>query len=335
MIATPAIAPREDFERLLDSTVRTLEITLRTAPSMGSFEFEDSVFRAMKQAADGTVFSGKIRKTNPGEFPDITAGRYYGVEAKQIHKDSTRTRGNSIFEGTRTGGVESVYLVMCWNASQQSKVAWRKYEDAIAGVVITHSPRYLLDVQLEQDEKLFDKLGLPYDEFRNLNQPGMMKKVRELYAGQDDNLWWIETRDRAPMQHFEALDNATKHRLIGEAFFLCPVVFGDDMRRKYATPMAYWLSQGFASQVIRDKFTSSGTRMIDGVYVPQIIARAIRHKNDILRAADSVDDELILQFWRVGEPPDQDDRIKQWLKHVWRYYSGNHAELRVLEDNFG
>ena len=170
MISVPAIAPEEDFERLLDSTVTTLEITLRTAPSMGSLEFENSVFKAMKQAASGTVFSGKIQKTNPGDFPDITADGYYGVEAKQIHKDSTRTRGNSIFEGTRIDGVEAVYLMMCWNVSKQSKVSWRKYEDAIAGVVITHSPRYLLDVELPENETLFDKLDIPYNTFRHLGQ---------------------------------------------------------------------------------------------------------------------------------------------------------------------
>ena len=171
MIAAAATGSKDEFESLLDATVKTLEITLATAPTMGNEDFENSVKRAMDKEARGTPFEGAVFKTKRGEFPDITAAIYYGVEVKQIQKDSTRTRGNSIFESTRVDGVEAVYLVMSWNnATPQAQVRWRRYEDAIVGVVITHSPRYLLDINLPEGETMFDEIEVPYDEFRELEQ---------------------------------------------------------------------------------------------------------------------------------------------------------------------
>lgn len=337
MIAAAATGSKDEFESLLDATIDRLKITLATAPAMGNEDFENSVKRAMEQAAVGTSFKNKIVKTKRGEFPDITAATYYGVEVKQIQKDSTRTRGNSIFESTRVDGVEAVYLVMSWNnATPQAQVRWRRYEDAIAGIVITHSPRYLLDINLPEDKTMFDEIEVPYDEFRELEQNLMMEKVRGMYQGNEDaNLWWLETGDhyREPMTHFESMGKPARYQLIGEAFFLCPVVFGPNQRRKYAAPMAYWLSQGYAAQVVRDKFTSSGKEKIMGVEVPQIITRAKRHKSNIEKAATELDDELIMQFWGTDKPPQ--DRIGEWLQQVQGYYTGSANEMQILRKIFG
>ena len=164
----------------------------------------------------------------------------------------------------------------------------------------------------------------------------MMEKVRDMYQGNEDaNLWWLETgeRYRRPMTHFESMDDPTKHQLIGEAFFLCPVVFGPSQRPKVCGTHGLLAIAGIRCQVVRDKFTSSGKKKVMGVEVPQIIKRAERHKLNILAAADSLDDELIMQFCGTDEPPQ--DRIGEWLLQVRRHYTGASADMKVLGLLFG
>ena len=339
MIIADATGGRSAFETLLQATSDSLREAIRIAPSMDNIEFEDSVFRAMKEKAIGTPFENTISKTERGAFPDIVANQIYGVEVKQVQKQSSRTRGNSIFESTRTKGLEEIYLMMCWDAAKGAQISWCKYQDAVAGVVITHSPRYLLDANLSEGDSLFDKINVDYDTFRKMTQAEMMDYVRGLYQTDESSkdLWWLETRDRKPLRLLEAFDDndAEAHKLTGEAFFLCPQVFGDDNKRKYAAVVAYWLSQGIVSQVVRDKFSSGGRKNIGSVEVTQVLYRsAVKRKQNILDAADSVDDEVICQFWGVDTPPPHDKRIQHWLLLVRQFYKGNQTELQAFENAF-
>ncbi len=337
MITVAANDSKNAFEKLLEATASTLEEAIRIAPPMGNFELEDSVLRAMREKSVNTPFHGMIEKTERGEFPDIVANSIYGVEVKQVQKNSSRTRGNSIFETTRVPNVKQVYLMMCWDAAGGGRIKWRKYEEAIADVVITHSSRYLIDAELPEGQSLFDQLEISYDTFRNLEQNEMMSHVRKLYQQNDDSkdLWWLETRDRKPLRTLESLNDEERYKLIAEAFFLCPCVFGEDSRHKFTPVVAYFLSQGVVSQVIRDKFSSGGRNYINGIEVAQMLYRAgVRHKDEIINASSYLDDELICQFWEIKNPPSNDNRIKEWLFQIRKHYRQSLEELIAFEAVF-
>lgn len=335
MITAPKTASKEEFESLLNAAVDLLKDTLAVSDTMSNMQFEEAVCRAMQKVAKDTPFHGKIEKTDRGAFPDIVADRYYGVECKQIQKGVTRTRGNSIFESTRTDGMEYVYLVMSWDAGNiGAGVKWRRYEEAIANIVITHSPRYLIDVDLPPSESLFDKIETPYNEFRKLDQSKMMTHIHRLYKDSEKALWWLEGRDRQPFRPLETMGNDERYKYIGEAFFLCPCVFGDDHKRKFLPVLAYWLSQGIVTHVVRDKFTSSGKSDVDGVYVRQVIRRAVKRKHHIIKAAESLSDETIEQFWERSVP-DKSLRINIWLEMVASEYKGNKSHIDVLRKEYG
>lgn len=340
MITADAVDTIDAFESLLEKTEKELVITIRNAPTMGNIEFEDSVYRAMSNCAKGTAFEGQINKTDKGAFPDIIAKEIYGVEAKQIQKSSTRTRGNSIFESTRASNVEHIYLMMHWDVIGEGQISWRRYEDCIADVVITHSPRYLLDVRLDSKDNLFHKMKIDYNEFRVLEQNEMMEYVRKQYAVEDgeaaNNLWWLETRDRKPLATIESLNRKDGYKLVGEAFFLCPLVFGASSNHtKFTAVLAYWLSQGIVSQVVRDKFTSGGKEEIHGVMTPQIIARALKRKEQIIQATKDADDELICHFWGVDTPPLLEERLSRWLDEVEKHSDDeNKKHIPLLRKEF-
>ena len=305
------------FERLLEETIRTLTITLQTAPSMGNFEFEDSVARAMEHSSEILSYDWQITQTDRDQFPDIVVDGKFGVEVKQVQKNSTSTRGNSIFETTRIDEIKHLYLILSWNASESPKVAWRKYADAIGGIVITHSPRYLIDITLGDDENMFAKLDTTYAEFRELAQNEKMAEVRKLYDQSSSDLWWVDTQDkfRNPLRRIEDLDNYERYKVIGEALFLCPVIFGNEQKYKYSAPLAYWLSLGLVAQVVRDKFTSSG-------------------KKEIIDASNNVDTDLIKEFWQKEEIPSDKTLINQWFDEIKIHYEGDENHIEIFIRNF-
>ena len=138
------------------------------------------------------------------------------------------------------------------------------------------------------------------------------------------------------IRHLESLGAETRYKLIGEAFFLCPVVFGPRSDpKKYGHPMAYWLTQGCMAQVVRDKFTSGGRAILDGVDVPQIVYRAgVTRRDDIIRASETVTDKQIMEFWDVVNPPPRSDRVDEWLQQVRDHFDGTDDEFSALEGQF-
>ena len=135
------------------------------------------------------------------------------------------------------------------------------------------------------------------------------------------------------IRHLESMEDSERYKLIGEAFFLCPMVFGPSSDpKKFGYPMAYWLTQGCMSQVVRDKFSSGGRMKIGGVKVSQIVYRAgISRRDDIVRASHNVSDEQILEFWGVATPPPRKDRISEWLEQVQAHFVGPDYEFFALE----
>jgi hypothetical protein len=72
---------------------------------------EDDVVSALNYSAKGTAFEGTIEKISGQRFPDIIAGKYYGVEVKSSKDDKWITLGGSVNESTRVEGIERIFLV--------------------------------------------------------------------------------------------------------------------------------------------------------------------------------------------------------------------------------
>jgi hypothetical protein len=158
-------------------------------------EFEHQVLIALSSVAraqnSGFTFSAI---ESPHGFPDIIAehamGRCFGVEIKTAK--TWQTNGNSINSAITDDRIETVIVIFC-KTSDPIEFDFKNYEDAITGIQVTHSPRYVLNMRANKDETILTRMGLTYSQFKALPLPEKLSLIKQDYIdkGKADDKWWI------------------------------------------------------------------------------------------------------------------------------------------------
>ena len=227
--------------------------------SRGGNPLEDDVLAALEEGAIGTPFANTITKVSGQRFPDIVAGKYYGVEVKSTKSDHWTSTGSSILETTRIKDVERIYMTFGKLGGKPSFIS-KPYEDCLSGIAVTHMPRYLIDMRLSKEDTIFSKMGIEYDTLRQLENP--IAPVSKYYRSKlkpGESLWWAgdyieEESVSATIRLWKNLtaDEKKKHTVYGCVHY--PEVFGGNYDQ-----YALWLtSQGIVDPHIRDQFSAGG-----------------------------------------------------------------------------
>lgn len=95
---------------------------------------------------------------------------------EEIHWTST---GSSIVESTRDKNVENIYMLFGKLGGKTAEFKCRPYEDCLSDIAVTHSPRYLINMELTKEQTIFSKMGVAYDQLRNA--PDSIEIVRKYY----------------------------------------------------------------------------------------------------------------------------------------------------------
>ena len=307
-----------EFESILDRTAELFTHELRSSERYhGPEKFEQGALEMLKvAAADRGV---RVSPTwHPHAFPDVKVNGF-GVEVKFSRKDRWRTVGNSIFEGMRDPTVTEIY-VLFGKIGGIPEVRWSRYEECIAHVRVSNSPRFVLDLS-EDHETLFQELSVRYSDFARLSDDAKMKYVRS-YAtdrlGRGERLWWLEPSHTLPIQVrvYMNLPEDEKRVLRAEAAILSPKVCGGrHTKNKYTDAALYLLTyRGVFCPQARDLFSAGsvalrGDRSRGGKY----IERALSDIEDLmLNATMTLDDALFVEYW--GESCPEAKRIERWLE---------------------
>lgn len=279
---------KNDFELLLSNTLESLQDEAIKEQDkyimLNGSKLEGKVLDMMNENAKGTPFENSIKLVSGQRFPDITANNFYGVEVKTTKSNHWKSTGSSVAEGTRVEGIERIFMLfgkMC----DPIQFMCKAYEDCLSEVVITHSPRYLIDMNLAKGKTFFDKIQIPYDELRKQDNP--IKTIIGYYKKQmkeGDNVWWIDNDneiDKSSSLIIKMWTNLSKteksyYRIKGYCLFPELVSNRSDKFNRFAL----WLStgQGIVCPNIRDIFTAGGQGelSIDNekyVKVPQVIVQ--------------------------------------------------------------
>lgn len=320
----------EDFKMLMSNTDLLLNTEAKGREEYYStrngLQLETDVYDALCRCAINTPFENSIQLVSGASFPDIVAHKYYGVEVKSTNKNHWKSIGSSILESTRDQSVKRIFLTF-GKLGAPVQFLSRPYEECLSGISVTHYPRYQIDMKLNAGETIFDKMGVPYDTLRKMDNPvAPVSKYYKSILKEGESLWWasesdIEENTVPPtVKLWSALTSEQKNYYTVKGYALFPEIISHSSSKKYQR-YALWLatSCGIINTNIRDQFSAGGKIDIStdsGVYVkmPASYGRILKNRDLILDTILSEKASALCEYWKVDTI--LSNRVKQWCEIV-------------------
>lgn len=280
-------------------------------------EVEQLSYQALLEVAPSLNFSrDRIHLVSGFVFPDIILDKtHYGVEIKSTLKDSWLSTGSSIIESTREIDTDRIYMLFA-KLGGQPEFRCKPYQNCLSNIAVTHAPRYLINMEMNNDENIFAQMQITYDNFRALDQTSKISFVRSFYkkkaslSGKHEMPWWMGGSTNINLRLFSDLDLDEKRMIEAKAFILFPSLFNQSRNKqaKYKD-FALWLCTNYSLLCtnMRDLFTAGGSyKKLNGKKLlkpyPHIVGELLEHKSiikEILEYPDSQLIENIKEFWDI------------------------------------
>lgn len=262
------------FDSLMSKTERIMNQNAVNNPnayrSISPNDLEKCSLDTIKTACANTPFNpNEVVLISGHRFPDIVAEQYYGIEVKSTISNTWTSTGSSIVETTRVKDVEDIYMLFGKLGGKIPEFKCRPYQDVLYDIAVTHSPRYMINMELTHDETIFHKMGVEYDEFRK--SPDNIERVRKYYRdeakrkGKSEMPWWITSDNIEHAQSFNirlwaTLDAEERADLKAKCMILFPEALSPKPSRTKYNDISLWLCS--YNQVInpniRDLYSAGG-----------------------------------------------------------------------------
>ena len=334
-----------EFKKLVDSATLKLNDDAKNRTSYylkrNAQLLEDDVKDALDIVAKGTDFENTIKKISGQKFPDIIAAKYYGIEVKSSKDEKWITLGGSVNESTRIEDVERIFLIF-GKLTNPIEFRSRPYEDCLSDVVVTHYPRYKIDMNLSDGETIFDKMETTYDDLRLSADPvGNIVDYYKKRLNDGESLWW--TGKATQEEHFQAapmkirlwrtLAAEEKSELMTVGFAYFPDLLGNSST-KYER-FSLWLAakHGVISTSTRDSFSAGGQGKIETANlrfdkVPRVLMNIYKNSAVIAMNILKADESVLCETWRVQQV--RNDRIGQWIDCVVNVCALKNHDVRIM-----
>lgn len=326
-------------EELLEEAknrISVLELSHQSLPT--GLEFEAIVFETICQLNQELHFGLEVERKGPQAFPDIVVNNQVGVEVKFSRSGVWRSLGNSIFEGTAVDSLTTIYLIFGRLNGNKVEVKWANYEDAIEAVRVTHSPRFSINMDAEEERMLFNSVGISYPDFRTLSDDAKMQYIREYFrktltSGQ--RLWWLEadTGVKPFIQYFRDLPSQIQKEIVVKGFAYYPEIVSDS-RYKFMGFMAFMLREyQVVHNAVRDLFTAGGMKIVQSaidsspIKLPQSLYKLLGCKNEIKVCLENTPDHVLKEVWendlkKLRIEVDGDNPYRTWLSVLSLHLDG-------------
>ncbi|NLD91062.1 MAG: hypothetical protein GX639_00190 [Fibrobacter sp.] len=335
----------DKFNLLLSSTIINLnslaELNSHEIAQLKGSDIEPFIKDEMARAAKGTPFENTIELIGGQRFPDIIANKYYGVEVKTTTQNHWRTTGNSVLETTRVDSVERIYMLFA-KLADPLEFKCRPYEDVLSDVVVTHSPRYLIDMNLDEGATIFDKIHIPYNQLRKKNNPiePIINYYREkLKPGEE--LWWIDADKKKQKSNnliiriWNVLSRDEKSRIINNVMVLFPEIFGNGSNKFNRIPAWLVNNESVVCKNIRDLFTAGGKSSIrigncTFINASRIFFNLIENFESIKSIIMETPSNELSYYWNSDTK--EDTKLFDWIEQVLYYTKrgGNSTDISIV-----
>ena len=340
----------EAFVNLMDRTENILNNDARENPSdyknLSASGLELCAVDKIKLACTSSPFdANEVRLISGQKFPDIVADKYYGIEVKSTKEDHWTSTGSSIVETTRIESVDDIYMLFGKLGGRIPQFKCRPYQDVLYDIAVTHSPRYLINMELEQNETIFSKMGTTYDEFRtssdSISKARCYYRERAIQQNRQEMPWWI-TPENVDSTHsfniklWNSLDLLEKRDLQVKCMILFPEALNPARSMTKYNNTTLWLCSynQVVNPNIRDLYSAggkithvNGKRLSNPVaQVFNIIVEYAASIKAMLRHPSSEMYMMIKDFNPVLLC--KDDMYDAWLDICCKFASENNVPLR-------
>lgn len=345
---------KNEFDKLLNSTITELNThakksTQRVSTLIGR-NLEPYVKDVMSNLAIGTPFENSIELIGGQKFPDIVSRipnliekKYYGIEVKTTTQNHWKTTGNSVLEATRVENVERIFMLFAKLASP-IEFRCRPYEEVLSEVVVTHSPRYLIDMNLEKGKTIFDKIQLSYDDLRLKENP--IKPIVDYYKSKlkpGEELWWMDSQTEVgglKLRFWNNISKQEKENLTIHGMTLFPEIFGKSQDK--FNRFAFWLvsKHNIVCPNTRDLFTAGGRDKFDikgdtFENVPRIILNLFENIEEVIEIISTTPADELSDYWKIEVT--ERNKIQIWIQLVSGYTGRmrdiNHINVEIIIKN--
>ncbi len=321
---------RELVESILSDAVVALNSANWITPGgvATAGEFEKQAFVQLQAAADARGSGLKLRLHSGRKFPDIVfEGTEYGVEIKTAKK-GWECLGNSVKASTLVDGVREVYLIF-GSGDRHLSVRYARYEDCVKAVEVTHSPRYVLDMEIAPSASYLAAIGTTLAGMLACDDP-IARVVAEARSKlkKGEHLWWISDNSASPLmiKHWKNLSKSEKSFCLASAFVFFPDSIMKRPKADYESFIA-WLfgRKSVMCGSVRDNFTSGGViHEFDlGGYVMESAPRILSTLREHLAFIDKVIDDSNPEEWAdsygiedVSSCENKEQRFAMWRSRI-------------------
>ena len=223
--------------------------------------FEKEARRQLQHFATAHGVKQEVVLHSGRKFPDIVfKDTNVGVEIKTAQK-GWACLGNSVAASTLVDGVSEVYLLF-GSGEADFEARYSRYEDSVKSVEVTHSPRYILDMDVPAGGSYLRRIGKDLAEMLAMEDPiscVVEEARRNLKPG--EHLWWVSDRAASPLtiRLWNSIESNERHVLVASAFAFFPASILGGEEADYSD-FIVWLSQkhSILHPSVRDSFSAGG-----------------------------------------------------------------------------
>lgn len=308
-------------------------------------DLETCAVNQIKLACANSPFdANEVQLISGQRFPDIVANRYYGIEVKSTKEDHWTSTGSSIVETTRIENIDDIYMLFGKLGGKIPQFKCRPYQDVLYDIAVTHSPRYLINMELAPENTIFSKMGTTYDHFRT--SPDSIAKVRHYYREQallqdrQEMPWWI-TSDNIESAHsfniklWNSLEYQEKRNLQAKCMILFPEALNPTKNKNKYNNTTLWLCSynQIVNPNIRDLYSAGGKiTHVNGMRLAKPVAQVfniiVEYSDDIKTMLQHPTPEMKMMIKDFNPTLlRSDDMYEAWLNICCEFASEYHVPL--------
>lgn len=299
-------------------------------------ELELATEQILKEVAPQTPFRAEdIRLVAGHSFPDILATDFYGVEVKSTVKDKWVSTGSSIIESTKNESIERIYMLFGALGCQPPRFRCKPYQDCLSNIAVTHSPRYLIDMNLDASENIFAKMAVEYETFSQCSDSEKIKILRQYYlekARREKRIempWWMGDDTKPTLSFYADLPTKEKERIVAQAFILFPEVLSANTRAVYKQ-IALWLCNRYSLLIhnMRDFFSAGGQIIAFkgktlSSPLPQVFKKLKDHQEQIEKILTAPSERILQDICELWNIPTIHDLPQEWINKAENIVQAN------------